>query len=77
MNCPTCNEPTKAIRSLHAGGAGKAVERRCPNGHRWTYATQLVGPIEKRGDGPHAVATKIANGENPVPQHEHVEVQEE
>ena len=73
MKCPICQEPTRAVRSLHAGDAGKAVERRCPNNHRWTYATQLVGPIEKRGDGPHAIATKIARGENPVPENNHEE----
>ena len=71
MDCPICNTPTRAVRSLHAGPAGKAVERKCANGHRWTYATQLVGPIEKRGDGPHAIATKIAKGENPVPENDH------
>lgn len=77
MECPICKEMTRAIRSLHAGTAGKAVERRCPNGHRWTYALQLVGPIKKRGDGPHAVATKIEKGINPVPEHEHVPAEEE
>lgn len=68
MNCPQCDEPTRAVRTLHAGASSKVVERRCPNGHRWTFALQLVGKIEKRGDGPHAVATKLARGENPVPE---------
>lgn len=77
MECPTCKEPTRVIRSLYAGSAGRAVERRCANGHRWTYALQLVGPIKKRGDGPHATAARIERGENPVPEHEHVEIQEE
>jgi len=67
MDCPICNQPTKAIRVISAGGSGKATERRCPNNHRWTYATLLVGEIKKRGDGPNAVATKIEQGENPVP----------
>jgi len=68
MDCPICNEPTRAIRTLSVGTAGSSTERRCPNGHRWTYATLLVGEIKKRGDGAHAVATKIENGVNPLPQ---------
>ena len=71
MNCPICNEPTRAVRTVSSGAGGKAVERRCPNDHRWTYALLLVGAIEKRGDGPHAVATKIAEGKNPIPELEH------
>lgn len=67
MRCPLCNEPTKVVRSLYAGPAGKALERRCPNGHRWTFATQLVGQIKKRGDGVHAIAARLARGEDPVP----------
>lgn len=77
MECPICKKSTKAVRSLYAGGAGKAIERRCPDGHRWTFAVQLVGQIRKRGDGPHAIATRLARGENPVPQHEHVEIKKE
>lgn len=73
MNCPICNQPTRAVRTISSGTAGKATERTCPNGHRWTYALLLVGAIERRGDGPHAVATRIARGENPVPEKDHAE----
>lgn len=67
MKCPMCGKENRAVRVIPAGNAGKAIERRCPEGHRHVYAVQLVGEIRGRGDGPSAIASRMARGENPVP----------
>lgn len=66
MRCPNCETRLK-VTNVISTGAGRTQAAECAACRkRFTFVTVLVGEIKGRGDGPHALAKRLAAGEDPV-----------
>jgi hypothetical protein len=64
MRCQKCDQKLKIVRTVDAGPVGKTQEAVCGAcGARFTAVTLLVSPLEGRGSGPQALASRLKRGE--------------
>jgi hypothetical protein len=63
MDCNTCQERLKVVRTVTAGPCGRTQEAECPTCKRtYTCVTLILSDSEGYGNGAAAVAKRVRNG---------------